>query len=136
AARPRWPAWPPKGLAAERAEQFEATDEEDWAAELSPTPAELALIEAYRAAQNEVRGKRSRRRHKVPTFKFCSNDGWLVTPDECLAVAKGVRLAVAACRDEVLACGEDWDPDQLILLVLRWGAYNELAADHGGYQVW
>ena len=27
---------------------------------------------------------------QVPAFKFCSNDGWHITPKECLAIALGL----------------------------------------------
>lgn len=131
ARHPKWPKWPPKGMSEERAEQLESIrfeNEDADAPTTPPTRAEMEQIEAHRQAETEVRSKRSRKRGKVPGFKFGSNDGWIVTPEECLLIAEAVR--------EVLACGAEWDPKSVLLLILRWAAYNELAAEHGGYKVW
>lgn len=37
-----------------------------------------------------VRAFRSKDKNLVPGDKFCSNDGWIITPEECLLIANGL----------------------------------------------
>ncbi|ASU81537.1 hypothetical protein CDO52_00900 [Nocardiopsis gilva YIM 90087] len=64
----------------------------------------------------------------IPSFKFSTNDGWHVTPEECRAAVKAARDATPNQLDANFADGDRqyWD---------EWIAYLERAADHGGFRV-
>jgi hypothetical protein len=102
---PKGPAWPPKGLTRARATQlhrlFADEAEGDSAGEgepggliiqVGPTPRELRIMQRYLTAARQALSTVSRSPGKVPAFKFASNDGWHVIPEECLIIAH--RLAV------------------------------------------
>lgn len=63
--------------------------------------------------------------NKVPTFKFCSNDGWIVTPAECEVIASYIETA------EVTSDDADW-----VQYVKRFGQFNRRATKLGGYRVY
>jgi len=65
----------------------------------------------------------------IPVDKLCSNDGWLVRPEEC---ASAIKQYERFSRDIVkIHVGEDnleyWD---------KWIAFIRLAANHGGFRVY
>ncbi|QVJ00406.1 hypothetical protein KGD82_16735 [Nocardiopsis eucommiae] len=63
----------------------------------------------------------------IPSFKFSTNDGWLVTPEECKAAAQAARAATPTQLDaNVGPEREYWG---------RWVEYLEKAAEHGGFRV-
>lgn len=63
----------------------------------------------------------------IPAFKFSSNDGWLVQPDECKsAIRQWERNGSPVPRHDA------WEADYW----MKWIAYLKLAADHGGFRVW
>jgi hypothetical protein len=71
---------------------------------------------------------------RVPAYKFGSNDGWLVNPDECRVIAKGLRDLVEC--DEVHGDEDDgswkWSEE-----ALDFADFCERAAEHGeGFEVW
>jgi len=98
---------------------------------------------------------------RVPAYKFESNDGWLVSPEECRIIAYGLRSAHDQRGDELfpteapaatdLVPGlSDFmgveaapmlegfgvpEPDEAQELLLEWADYNERAAGQGGYRV-
>jgi len=80
--------------------------------------------DVVRKAQCEDRGK-------VPGHKFCSNDGWIVTPRECLLIAAGVEKFLEENTD--YGSEDDWDARAFYT---KWAAYNRNAAKDGGYKVW
>ena len=104
-------------------------------------PGIRARAEAYVAANRAVRAWHGSESPVIPGHKFSSNDGWICTPEECLA---SVEAWKAACResgagdeelgrkvlidamDEHKMGGEYW---------LRWVAYIERAAEFGGFEV-
>ena len=125
-------------------------------------PDELKAIDAYIAAVRKAQGARSASPDKVPAFKFQSNEGWFVSPDECRAIARGLRNFANAVtgaqakaandaakkRDEALA--KQVDPtgkmtrltqetgmsvDEMRTWMLDWADYNTLASFAGGYEV-
>lgn len=119
--------------------------------------ADREIVVKYRA----VLHSHSKHPGKVPAYKFQVNDGFIVAPDECLAIAKALRsyqpdaaklgklkriwhdasaplTADAEKRGEKVIIGNE----ELQLSVGEWktwiaefAAYNELAARHGGYTV-
>jgi hypothetical protein len=87
-----------------------------------------------------IRQFRSEDKTLVPIGKFCSNDGWIVVPEECLLIADGL--------DKVLASGEEifyrdsWENRTVGLgdsdkeFVQRFAEYCRKASKKGGFSVW
>lgn len=63
-------------------------------------------------------GFRSRHDGKVPVAKFCTNDRWIVTPEECATIAS--KLQALGIRDAEVA---------------DFIAFNRACMDLGGYDV-
>jgi hypothetical protein len=57
---------------------------------------------AFRDAVEAVL-RQSPEQGKVPFFKFGSNDGWVITPEECRALAAGLRAVVNGDTGEALS---------------------------------
>lgn len=99
---------------------------------------------------------------RVPSFKFESNLGWVVTPDECRTIAKTLRAFAArvSVGDAKAASGAakktddqlthavgldagvridssafDMSPEDLKEWLLDWADYNTIASFSGGYSV-
>lgn len=113
--------------------QAEQDDDGDDADE-PPTEAELAAARAYLRAHEEAVSASSLQEGRVGAFKFQSNDGWLVTPEECREIARKLRASADVIASDYFpdagvarADGERW--------VLGFARYNEIAAEHGGYRV-
>lgn len=134
---PQWP-WPTTVLPAARAELLE-----EWVfmvenPEVEPTEEEKRLLMPVRDEIDRAKRCRSVQPGKVPAFKFSTNDGWIVVPQECLAITQGLKAAIERDgavgflpSEEAIGLSEkevkDW--------VLNWAAFNELAARHGGYSI-
>jgi len=99
-----------------------------------PTEAELKVVRAHLAAHEAAVSGSSLVDGRVGAFKFQSNDGWLVTPEECVVLARQLRE-----HAELIA--RDFFPDAGIEAedgrrwILGFARYNEIAAEHGGYRV-
>ncbi len=159
---PVWPSWPPPSLNATRAPLLEqALRLQRLDAHL--TAPEQQLVLDTLVSRSSVRATRSRLPGRVPAFKFRSNDGWIVSPEECAMIAAGLAryahdvpaaqlreldaryqstqqelMRPAVQRGEVVLLGNE--SLRLTLEGLRawlcgWAAYNELAAQQGGYRV-
>lgn len=59
---------------------------------------------------------------KVPAHKFCSNDGWLVNPAQCLVLAEKLEKVLT--------------PDHEDAWALSFAAGCREAAPRGGFRVW
>jgi hypothetical protein len=158
---PQWPAWPPKGIAPERLKLLEeAVSEEKIKPEL--TDAERRLATSAIEDSKRVRSTRSKKLDRVPAFKFRSNDGWLVTSEECGLIAAGLRRFAERLKQEDLeALDKQYQESQKKLMealppghvvlsgnqplgltlpelkqwVMQWAAFNALAEKNGGYLV-
>jgi hypothetical protein len=126
-----FPDWPPKGITEERAYELMDPDPED-PPQPPATKEEQALIDRYRAERDVVLAELGEDGH-VGYWKFCSNDGWLVTPDECRIIADVLTSALE--RREPLWDDLDITEENARDLLLPWIGFNRLAADHGGYRV-
>lgn len=125
-------------------------------------PDELKALDAYVATVRKLQGQKSAAPEKVPAFKFQSNEGWFVSPDECRVIARAmknfatrvsgsqVKAANDASKkkDEQLAKAVDptgkmtrlteetgMSIDELKKWMLDWADYNTLASFAGGYEV-
>lgn len=87
-----------------------------------------------------VRAQRAPTDTAVGAWKFCSNDGWIVTPDECLILSQGIDEALnEADFERVLAAalsGRDDKADQWEQYIARFGEFCWSAAMRGGFEVW
>lgn len=106
---PTWPTWPGEDASSE--EQATADGE----------------AEKVRRTRSPIEGR-------VPHYKFCSNDHWLVCPEECIAIAQALELWLASPENE--------DPTYLKNLgldapqdVKDFAAFNRLCSTRGGYRV-
>jgi hypothetical protein len=138
-ATPKLPRWPPRGISPQRADELRLhlfTPELDDVIK----PRELPLVADFLKRFSRATGRRSNSLGRVPAFKFLSNDGWLVTPDECQLIADGLDTALAKRRAELVrglrAQGYSRTAKTVADLLIWWAQYNRVAADHGGYRVW
>lgn len=66
----------------------------------------------------------------MAVHKFCSNDGWIVTVDECISALAAWEVTVAEGQPAPRHEGNEiewWS---------EWIAYLELAVEHGGFRVY
>jgi hypothetical protein len=77
---------------------------------------------------------------KALAYKFRTNDGWLVTPDECRVIADVLDAALAKRRARLVrglqARGYSRTRESVADLLSPWAKYNRVAADHTGYRIW
>lgn len=133
---PRLPTWPPGRHAS-------SSPPEDTSARPSVEPpstaSELAILDEFRERRLEVLGARSPERSKVPAFKFASNDGWRISPEECRAIADGLTHALTMREAEVLdgffRAGGALSRVDARAFLDAFARYNAVAAEHDGYRV-
>ncbi len=148
---PPFPSWPPPGLSAERVEAIHEGGD--------ATPEERAAYDAWSRAYEAVAATQSP--GGVPTFKLASNDGWIVLPDECRAIAAALRACVVddaftrrvneisesitdAVRRALEASGHSsfaptsaptMSQPEVAQWIAGFATWNEVAATVGGYTV-
>jgi len=162
---PEFPAWPPAAAPAARRDVLAAAAS-DPKLEAKLTSAEKLSLERSRARFDEILKLRSIALNHVPAYKFGSNEGWLLTSDECVLIAtklhayaksatqadldradKAYRARQAALEATI---GKS-DPGMISLVgqsgldmaladykqwIEQWATYNEVAAKHHGYKVY
>ena len=109
-------------LMAQRGMIFEGT-ERPW-----PLREEFPTDEDYKRACDAHRDAADGDQPGIPVHKLSSNDGWLVTPIECMGALKvwdslGEKDLPTLGREPVV-----WWPE--------WLEFLEEAAEHGGFRVW
>jgi hypothetical protein len=136
--------WPPPGtIPAERAEELG-----DWAwwgeaSDNPPTESEMRLLKPWLEEVDGWRRTTSQDPDRVAAFKFCTNDGWIVSPAECTIIANGLHAGVRRSHGPFgwftgiipsprrsgisRAEAEVW--------ILNWAAFNRVAAQNDGYSV-
>jgi hypothetical protein len=143
-AAPKLPRWPPGKMTQERAEElwpylFEPAKPGQAALADILAPHERSIVSKYLTRFEAATGKPAPP-GKALGYKFRSNDGWLVTPDECRVIADGLDVALAERRDDLVRGLQDRGYsrtlDTVSDLLGWWAQYNRVAADHGGYRVW
>lgn len=76
---------------------------------------------------------------KVPKHKFASNNGWIVTPEECRIFSKAIR---SAGKEVILTILQEYEEESPIFLeesadyIMRFGEYCERCASLGGFEVY
>ncbi len=114
----------------------------DWDADYgefpSYDPPEDADEEAEEAYDKEhekrcepIKSQGSSKPDMVPGFKFCSNDGWIVTPDECLIIAKKL---LSRSTDNEKTCEDVIEENREF--EREFAEYCQHAASQGGFSVW
>jgi len=73
---------------------------------------------------------------RVPLFKFCSSDGWIVTPEECKAIHAGLSRSTEKGKG-LRALWTMWKgkSKEEAALIRQWTIFNRVAASCGGYRV-
>ncbi len=160
---PEFPAWPPKGTPKDRVDALRDAFWEEASLEVKLTDRERIQLRAVKQQHAKVLATRSARKGMVPAYKFASNEGWIVSPAECAAIALRMRAyakrvtqkdldalsaAYAETQAKLLAAmqrpgehvilgkeGLGMSLDELRAWVDSWAAYNAVAAKHGGYRV-
>lgn len=137
---PLLPDWPPLGLTTERAGELQASLHDSAKLDELIQPHERTAVAEFLGHFTGATGQRSAYEGRVPGYKFRSNDGWLVTPEECRVIADGLDAALDGERDELVhrlrERGYSRTADTVWDLLFWWAKYNRVAVDHGGYRVW
>ena len=143
-AAPPMSDWPPPGMLSDvRAEELA-----EWAwwgetPEKPPSDSEMQRLQPWLDELERWRRTPSAQPERVPAFKFCTNDGWIVTPDECTRIASGLEAGVARSSGllgrifGVLPSRRrsGMSHEEAAQWVLQWAGYNRAAAQFGGYSV-
>jgi hypothetical protein len=141
ASEAEWPDYP-DGIAGHLTEALGDDEFEDPAAYLAkwypedgtPTDADLTTAKAYVARRDEILRDHPAGGTTIPLHKFGSNDGWLVTPAECLEALAAWGARTGGERDDALiAAGiesADWAD-----IWKRWLEFIELAVYCDGFEV-
>jgi hypothetical protein len=136
---PEFPDWPPPRMSENRRRQIERYMQDPDRLRERLTPDEWGLYEAYQRELEKVTAVGPANPGKVPEFKFLSNDGWLVCPAECLAIAVGLDRLL---RDghpplfEWLEREQGYSAEGARAFIRLWAGYNRVAVGCGGYRVW
>ncbi len=92
---------------------------------------ELALVRAYNDQTEMLRKEHPAGGDTIPLHKLCSNDDWLVTPDECLNALAAWYRATAGERDDALTSVGIEDLEYWA----SWLDFLQLAAHCDGFEV-
>jgi hypothetical protein len=155
---PKFPKWPPDGVAQDRVTLMEkAVNDPKALAKL--TPAEHKRVDEIQRFFHV----HSKHAGTVPAFKFRTNDGYVVDPDECATIATRLRafapkvtaaqleklgavyaaspnpgLDAAKTRGEQVIVGNEslgLTLEEYRAWILQWATYNEVASHHHGYRI-
>ena len=85
-----------------------------------------------KGASEETRALRSADPALVPAYKFLSNDGWIVTPEECDIVASALERGLRETRAHLEPSPEE---EGGLDFLDRFARFNRAAQKHGGYVV-
>lgn len=101
----------------------------------APSAEALDLARRHLRACEDVLTRSSLCDGRVGAYKFRSNDGWLVTPEECEVLDARLRAsATMIARDMFTDAG--LTADEGLRWVLGFARYNAVAAAYGGYRVY
>jgi hypothetical protein len=137
-----WPDYPGQGgtganVAAEA--MGDDADPREYAAKyyagLEITDADIAEATAYHEQAKAFRKEHPPGGETIPVHKFGSNDGWIVTPRECLNALAVWHATPEGMRIDAFEKAGMTDPDWGRTWK-RWLAFLELAAHCDGFEVW
>lgn len=128
---PDFDATIPDGIDEERFEQI--VDALEFGDEPDPplTDVERRAIEQARKDQELLLAVQSPNSGHSPGFKFGSNDGWIITPEECAAI--GVAMAELMADPDQLA--EICPTDESKAVIESWCEFVRVAGPAGGFVV-
>lgn len=135
-----WPAYPEDGTGAAIAAEAlsEDSDPQEYAAKYysgqEVTESDIATARAYHDQANALRRDHFGAADGIPVHKFGSNDGWIVTPNECLQALAIWHATPQSARDDAFESAgmadADWER-----IWKNWLAFLELAAYCDGFEV-
>ena len=135
-----WPDHPEDGTGAGIASEamYDGSDPREYAAKYcngtEVTDADIARATAYHDQRTALLKDHPAGAETIPVHKFGSNDGWIVTPRECLNALAVWHATPESARIDALEnaeiTGPDWDR-----IWKRWLAFLELAAHCDGFEV-
>src|SRR5262249_6073115 len=131
ASSPKLPDWPPRGVSAERADQLSLYLFAPAKLDKVIKPSERRPVADFLEQFADATGRGSDTPGRVPAYKFRSNDGWLVTPDECRVIADGLDAALAKRRAALVrglrSRGYSRTAATVADLLVWWAQYNRVA---------
>lgn len=135
-----WPDYPEDGTGAAIAAEAlsEDSDPQEYAAEYyagqEVTEADITRARAYHDQATALRKGHPVGGDTIPVHKFGSNDGWIVTPRECLNALAVWHATPQSVRDDALENAEITGPDWAKTWQ-SWLGFLELAAHCDGFEV-
>jgi hypothetical protein len=129
--RPDFDATLPGWLSPTRVDEIMDALESDEEPDPPMTAQEKDAIKEAEAAQEVLLEIRSPKQGMVPAFKFGSNDGWVVTVDECAIICAAIERILADDQQETAAC----PTDEARALLEHWLHYVRVAQKTGGFTV-
>nr|WP_314264776.1 hypothetical protein [uncultured Moellerella sp.] len=130
--------WLNSELTPARAEEIYRYLEERATIHPEPSEEEIASFHQAQSDQQALLSQESSKEGMIPVHKFATNDGWLVTPNECAIIAKIFSQRLIDDNGFVIAkiaelC--EVQKDQLVIELAEWGKFNKFAIKQGGYCV-
>jgi hypothetical protein len=95
------------------------------------TAEEKEAVKQAEVSQEALLETRSPKQGMVPAFKFGSNDGWVVTDEECAIVCTALERMLADDQQRTSAC----PTDEARALIEHWLEYVRVAQGTGGFAV-
>jgi hypothetical protein len=129
--RPNFDATFPGWLSPSRVDDIMDALESDEEPDPPMTEREREAIREAQAAQEALLETRSPKPAMVPAFKFGSNDGWVVTADECAIIGSAIEHMLADEQQLTNAC----PTDESRALLENWLQYVRVAQGTGGFTV-
>jgi hypothetical protein len=128
---PDFDATLPDWLSPERVDEI--TDALEFGDEPDPpmTEKERNAIQEAETAQQALLETRSPNSGKLPAFKFGSNDGWVVTAEECAIICSAIERILTNDHQRKSAC----PTDEARTLIENWWQYVSVAQGTGGFTV-
>ena len=122
--------WPPEGFDEERAEELVEYIEYGTVPAMLVTDSELVMFKAGTARMNVVLSVTSNESKKVPIFKLQTNDGWIITPEEC-----NYMMDVLSPFSEANPVDFEGEQRSMIEVAIEWRSFVEVARHHAGFRV-
>lgn len=104
-----------------------------------PSEEEITLFKRAMKEEEALLAKDSQKEGHIPVYKFATNDGWIVTPEECEIIA--VSLKAKLLEDnrvfvEQVAKMSHLTHRTLEIALIDFGKFNQFAKKYGGYRVY